>query len=789
MKTTAEKSSATTVSATHTAGSPFFAKAGGGDFFAPVSRGAPSSVQTKLTVNKPGDQHEIEADKMAEKVMRMPYDKKKDTGGKTSLLPEEKLQKKENEEETTDPSQRAGKQDVDEKMQFAIRNKTSGGEPINDSTRKFMEPRFGNDFSNVRIHKDAPSAQLNNQLNAKAFTYQNHIFFGAGQYQPESPGGKQLLAHELTHVVQQGASTALDPGLQPKPEPTGKPMIQRNILDKVISGVETAVDIADSIIVNISRAIGRGIVATTNWIRDLASRVGAGIAGTWAWIQNIAMRIGLGVVATWNFIRNLASKIGMGVVIAWGWIQSLAGRIGQGIASAWNWIRGLASHLGIAETAAWQWIERAAARIGANIVSAWRFINNMASTLRMMITAAWSWIQSLASIIRHTIISAWIWIQTLAAIIGRMINIAWIWIQTIALTLGRIITQAWNWILTLAARIGMMIIRAWQWIQQVAARIGRMINQAWQWIASVAHRIGMMIVSAWNWVVQMARLIGRAIVAAWNRIVMIAAAIARRILQAWRWLINLARRVAVAIAQAWDWYLHAPDISIETDYEAPDGSGKSRRRTGVGERVTFTGSKTGEWKASGGSPRTLPLGTTFVWTAPSRAATVSINLKSGKYTRKVVMSVLEPNAITAKKVREIRYRRRRMGAGMELKFHYHPKTVSFGNVDSKEVSGPATNIRGYFLDHGGNYRHDSGDEFFAINRNNVDSATDEASIYNYPSPWIRGGYDWIIPNHFKLRTEAGDGKKFTDVTQAFTIEGNDGTTKVSKGGEEVERTP
>ena len=153
------------------------------------------------------------------------------------------------------------------------------------------------------------------------------------------------------------------------------------------------------------------------------------------------------------------------------------------------------------------------------------------------------------------------------------------------------------------------------------------------------------------------------------------------------------------------------------------------------------------------------------------------------------MSVLEPDAIKGKKESELRYQRGRMGAGMKLKFHYYPKTVSFGNVESKEVSGEASNIRGYFLSHGGNYHHDSGDTFFPINNNNVDSVTDEASIYNYPSPWISGGYDWIIPNHFKLRTEAGDGKKFTEVTQAITMEGTDGTSRVTKGREEVERTP
>jgi len=70
--------------------------------------------------------------------------------------------------------------------------------------RAFMEERFGVDFSNVRIHADSEAARMARALNAEAFTYGRDIYFGEGRYRPETTKGKKLLAHELTHVVQQG---------------------------------------------------------------------------------------------------------------------------------------------------------------------------------------------------------------------------------------------------------------------------------------------------------------------------------------------------------------------------------------------------------------------------------------------------------------------------------------------------------------------------------------------------------------------------------------------------------
>jgi hypothetical protein len=83
------------------------------------------------------------------------------------------------------------------------------GQPLSKSGRDFFEPRFGADFSLVRIHADRRAAEMAQSVNAKAFTIGKDIFFGAKQYVPETAVGKKLLAHELTHVAQQTFATEL----------------------------------------------------------------------------------------------------------------------------------------------------------------------------------------------------------------------------------------------------------------------------------------------------------------------------------------------------------------------------------------------------------------------------------------------------------------------------------------------------------------------------------------------------------------------------------------------------
>jgi hypothetical protein len=85
----------------------------------------------------------------------------------------------------------------------------SSGRPLNEATRAFMEPRFAHDFSHVRVHTDAEAAESARAVNALAYTIGANVTFAAGQYQPTSEMGRRLLAHELTHVVQQRHAPAV----------------------------------------------------------------------------------------------------------------------------------------------------------------------------------------------------------------------------------------------------------------------------------------------------------------------------------------------------------------------------------------------------------------------------------------------------------------------------------------------------------------------------------------------------------------------------------------------------
>ncbi len=85
----------------------------------------------------------------------------------------------------------------------------SGGAQMDVPTRLFMEERFGYDFKNVQIHNDASAHRSSAGINAKAYTHQNHVVFGKDYYRPHSVEGKQLLAHELTHVIQQNENVNL----------------------------------------------------------------------------------------------------------------------------------------------------------------------------------------------------------------------------------------------------------------------------------------------------------------------------------------------------------------------------------------------------------------------------------------------------------------------------------------------------------------------------------------------------------------------------------------------------
>ena len=177
-------------------------------------------VYKKLSISKPDDHHEVEADRVAESVMRM---RDREIVGITSLAAAGK---------STSLSERftflhhdpfiqhrasEGMEDIVRRRMHDNRwaggkrtpsvhesahSSESPGRPMPETTRTEMESCFGEDFSSVNIHTDERATQMSQELNAQAYTIGNDIFFNSGAYNPGSTAGGHLLAHELSHVVQ-----------------------------------------------------------------------------------------------------------------------------------------------------------------------------------------------------------------------------------------------------------------------------------------------------------------------------------------------------------------------------------------------------------------------------------------------------------------------------------------------------------------------------------------------------------------------------------------------------------
>lgn len=116
-----------------------------------------------------------------------------------------KLQRQEEEkEEAQTKGAPGGTPNVSKGTEASIKDMKGRGQPLPESTRSFFEPRFGTDFRQVRVHTDTKAAETAKAINAKAFTKGKDVVFGANEYSPGTSSGKKLLAHELTHVIQQG---------------------------------------------------------------------------------------------------------------------------------------------------------------------------------------------------------------------------------------------------------------------------------------------------------------------------------------------------------------------------------------------------------------------------------------------------------------------------------------------------------------------------------------------------------------------------------------------------------
>ena len=211
------------------------------------------ALQAKLRIGQPGDVYEQEADRVADAVMRMPEPRMQRQVEPEEEEEEETLQTKplakqikplvqvqrqeepeeeeeilqakplaeeitplvqrqvepEEEEEEEEMLQAQSREDATSEVPNDLEsqiNAIRGGQPLAESERAYFEPRFGADFSQVRLHTDSQAAESARAVNARAFTVGQDVVFGAGQYAQGASEGRRLMAHELTHVHQQQSS-------------------------------------------------------------------------------------------------------------------------------------------------------------------------------------------------------------------------------------------------------------------------------------------------------------------------------------------------------------------------------------------------------------------------------------------------------------------------------------------------------------------------------------------------------------------------------------------------------
>jgi hypothetical protein len=217
---------------------------------APVRQQAASSpmIPAKLKVGPVRDQYEQEADQVAAQVMRQPRSLPLPAGknpqsshgqaDKVSMR-RKVLRRKTGEQEG------AGLDGgpVDTQVESSIRRASGGGKPLDGKVRTHMEQRIGADFRGVKVHTDGKADQLNRSLNARAFTTGQDIFFRKGAYNAGNAEGQKLIAHELTHVVQQSGAHSGGAGVRRQVSKTAGPVIQRALY---IGGAEYELEAGDN---------------------------------------------------------------------------------------------------------------------------------------------------------------------------------------------------------------------------------------------------------------------------------------------------------------------------------------------------------------------------------------------------------------------------------------------------------------------------------------------------------------------------------------------------------------
>ncbi|TVQ11345.1 MAG: DUF4157 domain-containing protein [Bacteroidetes bacterium] len=263
---------------------------------------------------------------------------------------EEPLQMQHEEEEELQLQQDRKGGVVNDTLSGQIKNASGKGQPLPETTNERMSDSFGVDFSQVKIHKDTDAVQMSRQLGAQAFTHGSDIFFNAGKYNPESTQGQRLLAHELTHVVQQRKDHAA-------------PKVQ-----------------------GFFKKIGKGLKKVGKAIAGGAKKVAGGIAGGAKKVFGAAKKgiksLGKGIkkvgTRVWGSIKKGGKKV-------WGWLKKTGSKVWSGMKKAgqwvWNGIKWVGGKL-------WEKLKGIAHR-------AKRWITSLPSRLKRLVLHLWEGVKSL----------------------------------------------------------------------------------------------------------------------------------------------------------------------------------------------------------------------------------------------------------------------------------------------------------------------------------------------------------------------------------------------------------
>lgn len=181
----------------------------------PGSTTAGGAATGQFSLSRPGDAHEREAERVADEVMRMTDTSTPPAPGSvTAGAPVQRrcaaCEDEGNGAMLHRKEEAAAAPQITPAVATGIGALKGGGSPLPASSRAFFEPRLGANLGDVRVHTGSRAADTASAINARAFTVGRDIAFNTGQYAPHSREGQHLLAHELTHVVQQGSASALD---------------------------------------------------------------------------------------------------------------------------------------------------------------------------------------------------------------------------------------------------------------------------------------------------------------------------------------------------------------------------------------------------------------------------------------------------------------------------------------------------------------------------------------------------------------------------------------------------